>query len=229
MHIFTKTLIENAEENYKAFSKKLIPDTHYEILGIRVPTIKNIAKKYKTETLLIKNFFEEKHFFYEEWFLHGIMINQASTNVADALILLDKFLPFLDNWAICDSTSASLKILKKDKDITLNKIKEWIKSDNPYTIRFAVTVLMNYYLSENTQKIIFEYINSINSDNYYVNMAIAWFYSVALVKCYDQALYYIKEAKLKLFIHNKAIQKAIESYRISDSIKKYLRTLKRKF
>ena len=228
MNVFTQKLIENTDEEYRVFSKKLIPDTRYEILGVRVPVIKRVAGKCRNGEVSGSDVFSKNHSYYEEWFLHGILIEEVCKDINGVFSLLDGFLPRLDNWAVCDSTSASLKIIKKNRSAVLDKIAEWKNSDNPYTVRFAITVLMNYYISETTEDGIFEIVNGIDSDNYYVNTAAAWFYSVALVKCYEKAILFLQNGSLKTVIHNKAIQKAIESFRIADNVKKYLKTLRRK-
>ena len=228
MNIITKELFKSVDKNYCEFSKKLIPDTNYEILGVRVPTIKKIAKKYSTNTKIINDYLFEKHYYYEEWFLHGLLIGLEKRDVEKVLKLLDEFLPYLDNWAICDSTSASLKIIKCNKELFFEKITGYLNSNNPYTVRFAVTLFMNYFLEEQYLEDIFKLINKINSNHYYINMAISWLYSVALVKHYDKTITLFTDNVLSDFIHNKSIQKAIESFRIPQDKKLYLKTLKRK-
>lgn len=224
----TKELFENADENCRLFSLKLIPDTKYRIIGVRVPIIKNIAKKYSANKELIENFLAEEHIYYEEWFLHGTFIDSIKNSVKEVFSRLDFFLPHLDSWSVCDSTSAGLKIVKKHKKLFYEKISEYLKSNNPYTVRFAVTLLMNYYLDDDYCESAFQTVNTINIEHYYVNMAIAWFYSTALIKQYDKAVKYLENGTLSDFVHNKSIQKAVESFRISNDIKDYLRKLKRK-
>ncbi len=224
----TKELFENVDENYRLFSLKLIPDTKYRIIGVRVPIIKNIAKKYSANKELIKSFLDDEHVYYEEWFLHGRFIDDIKTSVEDVFSRLDFFLSHLDSWSVCDSTSAGLKIVKNHKKVFYDKISEYLKSDNPYTVRFAVTLLMNYYLDDDYCESAFRTVNAINTEHYYVNMAIAWFYSTALIKQYDKAVKYLENGTLNDFVHNKSIQKAVESFRISNDVKDYLKKLKRK-
>ncbi len=228
MNIITKELLDNVDKDYRDFAKKLIPDTNYDILGVRVPTIKKIAKKYSINKKLINDYLSEKHCYYEEWFAHGILIGLEKRDVENVLKFLDDFLPYLDNWAICDSTSASLKIIKRNKELFFEKIKGYLNSNNPYTVRFAITLFMNYFLEEQYLENIFKLINNINSNHYYINMAIAWLYSVSLVKHYDKTITMFAGNVLSDFIHNKSIQKAIESFRIPQDKKLYLKTLKRK-
>lgn len=227
MGILTNELFSSQDLNYKIFSKKLIPDTKYPIIGVRAPIIKNIAKKISKNTDLCFDFLSETHIYYEEWLLHGFLLGYIDCEFDLRLQLVDKFLPNIDNWAICDSTVMNLKIFKKYKDITLKKAREWINSDMPYIVRFAIVVFLSYFLTENNFNCeILELVSSITSQNYYVKMAIAWFFSVSLVKQYDNSISYIKNKKLEKFIHNKTIQKAVDSYRISTAQKNFLRKLK---
>ena len=224
MHQITKRLIENIDLTYKDFSKKLIPDTKLKILGVRVPIIKKLAKEYKN-TPTAQAFLSEDHIYYEEWFLHGLLISQIK-DFNKAISLTEEFLPHIDNWGICDSFSASLKIFLKYPHEVYERILTWLKSDRPYVKRFAIVVLLDYFLDSNFDSKILTITSAIISDNYYVNMAIAWLFSVALVKHYNETITFIEQRTLPRFVHNKAIQKAIESFRISQDKKTYLRTLK---
>ena len=222
MSELTEILKEKANDEYAAFTKKLVPDTAYPILGIKLPDIKEIAKRVSPS--VAEDFFNERHVYYEEYMLHGLMI--CGIKNGKVLDVLNDFLPFIDNWAICDSVSASIKKLSKNKDELLTYIKKWLSSDKPYTLRFAIVTLMNYYINDEYLSIANELVLSVKSEHYYVNMAIAWYLSVALVKYYDDTVKIIEKKTLPKFIQNKTISKARESFRISDDKKAYLKTLK---
>ncbi len=223
----TRLLISNSDKDYAEFSKKLTPDTNYKIIGVRVPVIKKIAKIAIKENLA-EEFLTESHAFYEEYFLHGIILGLLKSDNYQFFKCLNDFLPKIDNWAICDGTVAGIKRLKKMPSEALEFAKSCLDSNLPYVKRFGVVTLTTYFLDENFSPNILELVSKIKSENYYVNMAIAWFFSVALVKKYDETLQYLTTNKLSKFIHDKTIQKAIESFRISDEKKTYLRTLKNK-
>ena len=137
---------------------------------------------------------------------------------------VNQFLPYVDNWATCDQMSP--KVFKKNKDKLLDEITGWINSEDTYTIRFGIGMLMTHYLDEDFKPSYMELVSGLRSDEYYVNMMIAWYFATALAKQYDDAVKYIEERKLDDWTHNKAIQKAVESYRITDEQKEYLKTLK---
>ncbi len=227
----TNILMNERNEKYKSFSEKLVPDTNYKILGVNVPTIKRIAKTLalsKNDNELL-NFFCSKHLYYEEYLLHGLLIGYLKKHNLNKIVEhIENFLPYIDNWAICDSTVMNLKIIGKNPDYFLSYIIKWIYNEHFYVKRFAIVSLMSYYLDDNFDSNIINLVSKIKSENYYVNMACAWFFSVALVKQYDQAIDILKKGLLSNFIHNKTIQKAIESFRIPQTTKDYLKSLKRK-
>lgn len=222
----TDILVKNSEKDYKIFSEKLIPDTKYEILGVRVPKIKKIAKDLVKNKYDFSCYLSTKHHFYEEYFLHALLIANASEDIDYIFKLVDEFLPYLDNWAICDSMVANLKIFNIHPQKVLHKVKKWLNSDNAYSIRFSIVVLLNYFLDKNYFNGVYALLSQVKSNNYYVNMALAWFYSVAIVKQYDDAIVILQEKRLNKFIHNKTIQKCSESFRVNNEIKKYLKSLK---
>ncbi len=219
-------LLNDADEKYKNFHQKLIPTNTYPIIGVRVPIINKIAKNILKEKDVVLNFFNTKHTYYEEYFLHGILIGLSKFDLNTTLKLLDDFLPYINNWAICDSLVSSLKIFKKYREEIFPRVKKWLNSKHEYTVRFAIVVLLNYFLDDCFISQVLNLIKSINHESYYVNMATAWLISVALVKQYEKTLPLLEEKSLPNFIQNKAIQKAIESFRISDFNKSYLKTLK---
>ena len=214
-------LFLNKDAKYEEFSKKLIPDTAYPIIGVRVPVIKNIAKKATLDDAL--RFISEKHVYYEEFMLHGLLINKFDKDTAYSL--LEEFIPFIDNWAICDSLATSLKKLSKDKKTLLTHIKEWLKSSRTYTVRLGIVLLLAYFITDEN---IFEansLVLTVNSEEYYINMAIAWYFSFALIKQYDIAVKIVESKILPKFVQNKTISKARESFRLSEEKKAYLKTL----
>jgi len=221
MNGISAQLFKNKDEKYKFFLQKLVPDTKLEIIGVRVPIIKNVVKNNNSPEI-IEEFLAQKHTFYEEWMAHGIAIGWHVKEIERVFCCLDEFLDYLDNWAICDSTVSALKIFNKYPEQVLGKVKVWLSSDKPYIVRFAVVVLLNYFLDRNFSPDILLLVQNTRSNNYYVDIAIAWFYSVALIKQYKYTIDIIEHKTLPRFIQNKTIQKAKESFRINQNIKKYL-------
>ena len=222
---FSSILKSLSESDYRNFTRKLVPNTNYEIIGVRVPKIKNLAKQYKNSTEAIE-FLNAPHNFYEEYFLHGLFLGYFSNDINTVLKRVDEFLPYLDNWAICDSTVANLKIFAKHKELLFAKLNDYIFSNNPYTVRFAIVTLLNYFLCDDYYRKAIDLVIKVKSEHYYVNMAIAWFFSIALIKRYDYTILFIKNKELSKFCHNKSIQKAIESFRIDRKTKQILKDLK---
>lgn len=224
MEIITKILFENQDLEYRDFNSKLIPNiSKVKIIGVRIPIIRKIAKEIKDNSYIEEFLNELPHKYQEENILHGILLSMYK-DIDILLDELDKFLVYVDNWAITDIISP--KIFKKYPDKVYNKIKMWINSGDEYTIRFGIVSLLQFYLDNNFTLDILEIVSKIKSNYFYVNMAIAWFYSFALIKQYDTTIKYFEDKKLDKWIHNKSIQKAIESYRISKERKEYLRKLK---
>lgn len=213
------------DKKYKEFEVKLTPGIDINnVIGVRVPDVRSIAKElYKSNDY--KDFLDTlPHLYFDEYMLHGLiisLINDYDTCVKE----LDRFLPYVDNWAVCDITSP--KIFKKHHDKLIKDIKRWVKSNHLYTKRFGVGMLMGHYLDEDFKEEYLKIPASIKSSEYYMNMMIAWFYATALAKKWDETIKYLKENKLSVWVHNKTIQKAIESFRISPEQKEYLKTLKR--
>ncbi len=225
MHNFTKELFKFSDKNYKEFSCKLIPDTNREIIGVRAPKLKSFAKSLDINSKETIDFLSLTHTYHEEFLLHGLLLSY----IKDIDLLLNKlkdFMPFIDNWAVCDSTTMTLKLLKKHPEKALNFTKECLNSSLPYTVRFGIVCLLSYFLDDNFNSEILSLALSVKSDNYYVNMGLAWFYSVALVKQYQQTIPILEQRILPKFVHNKSIQKAVESFRITAQTKNYLKTLK---
>ena len=219
-------LLENRDEKYADFNARLIPNIERSrILGVRMPILRKIVKSNYTE--LEENGFlkELPHRYQEENLIHGIMISEIR-NLKLCIRELDRFLPFVDNWAVCDTISP--KIFKKYKKELIEKIKEWSQSDKTYTCRFGVEMLMTHFLDEDFKKEYLEMVANIHSEEYYVKMVIAWFFATALAKQWDYAVIYLEDNRLDVWVHNKTIQKARESLRILEDKKGYLKGLKRK-
>lgn len=223
-NVILKELWNLQDKEYRDFQKKLVPDTKLEIIGVRVPLLRKLAKNIKKEEYVVDFFNSLPHKYYDECMLHSILISLMD-DYDEVVHNMDKFLPYIDNWAVCDILSP--KIFKKNTDKLYEKINIWLSSKDAYTIRFAVVTMINFYLDENFENKHIKLIENIKSDNYYVNMSRAWYFSYALIKQYDDTIKLIEEKKLDKFTHNKSIQKAIESYRLSDERKKYLKTLKK--
>ena len=221
-----KELFSRQDKEYMKFLSKLTPNVSEDtIIGVRIPEIRKLAKK------LVKNneyedFLKElPHKYYDENLLHGAIISEIK-NFENCIQLLDNFLPFIDNWAVCDTISP--KIFKKHKKELIEKIKEWSQSDKTYTCRFGVEMLMTHFLDEDFKKEYLEMVANIHSEEYYVKMVIAWFFATALAKQWDYAVIYLENNRLDVWVHNKTIQKARESLRILEDKKGYLKRLKRK-
>lgn len=220
-------LLSNSDKKFREFNKKLVPDTSYEMIGIKLPVLKNLAKAIAKDEELSAVFLKEEHHYYEEWFLHGLIIAYKKENISKLLTKLEAFMSRIDNWAICDSVVASLKIFKKDEATALDFVHKQILSDNVYAVRFGIVTLLDYFMKDDYLDEILELTLPLETEEYYINMALAWLYSVMLVKYYDFTIKVFESRLIKNdFVHNKAIQKARESYRISDEKKEYLRTLK---
>ncbi len=217
-------LFKLQDKDYKEFQSKLIPNINCEsIIGVRTPDLKELAKRmYKDNNY--SSFLEElPHTYYEENQLHGFILGMVK-DYDECIGLVNKFLPYIDNWSTCDQTVP--KSFIKNKDLLINEIKKWIKSEKTYTIRFGVGMLMRAYLDEDFKEEYLDMVSKIRSNEYYVNMMIAWYFATALTKQYDSAIKYIENNRLDTWVHNKTIQKAVESYRISKEEKNYLKSLK---
>ena len=220
-------LLKNQDLQYKQFHSSLMPTINSEVvIGIKVPILRNytkeLLKKYDIQSFV--PFFKDlPHQYYEENNIHAFLIEKIN-NYDECLFQLEQFLPYIDNWATCDMLNP--KVFSKNKDKLLKKINEWIKSSHTYTIRFGIGMLMRYFLDKDFNSSYLELVYSIKSEEYYVNMMKAWFFATALAKQYDATLPIIQNKKLDIWTHNKAIQKAIESFRVPAEHKQYLKTLK---
>ncbi|WP_368293051.1 DNA alkylation repair protein [Dehalobacter sp. TBBPA1] len=219
-----RRLFELQDLKYKEFACKLMPTVNPEnVIGVRTPDLRKLAREF-SKTPEASEFLKIlPHAYYEENNLHGFLI-ETIRDYDTAVAAVDEFLPYIDNWATCDLISP--KIFKKRLPELYEKIKVWLVSGRTYTVRFGIGMLMRFYLDDDFQPEMLELVAVIRSDEYYINMMIAWYFATALAKQYEAVLPYIQEQRLEKWTHNKAIQKAIESYRIGDEAKAYLRTLK---
>lgn len=221
----TEELFSLRDEAYHAFHKKLIPTVPEEkIIGVRTPALRAYAKALSKRPEVYDFLQELPHEYYEEYNLHGALLSHLYKDVESYLIELEKLLPYVDNWATCDMIGP--KVFKKNLPLVYNYVKKWIASGETYTIRFGIVTLLGYFLEEGFEKEMLDLAAGIRSEEYYVKMAVAWYFSMALVKQYDATIPYIEGKVLPQWTHNKAIQKAVESYQISKEIKEYLKTLK---
>lgn len=216
-------LFKLQDKKYRELQIKILPNlVSYTIIGVRTPDLRGIAKEIVKGDY--SSFLEElPHKYFDENQLHAFIVSEIK-DYDECISYVNKFLPFVDNWATCDQMSP--KVFKKNTDRLLDEIKVWIKSGDTYTIRFGIGMLMQYYLDDKFDSKYLEMVSKIRSDEYYVNMMIAWYFATALAKQYDSALPFILNHKLDTWTHNKTIQKAIESYRITSEQKDYLRSLK---
>ncbi|MBR6681428.1 MAG: DNA alkylation repair protein [Clostridia bacterium] len=209
------------EEEYKNFSSALMPTVDkIRVIGIRTPILRKMAKKLADYDDFLADL---PHKYYEENNLHAFLI-EREVNFDICIQRLEAFLPYVDNWATCDCMKP--KVLKKHPDQLLVYVKKWMASDHVYTIRYGINLLMSFYLDENFEEEYLKTVSEIESDEYYVNMMRAWFFATALAKQYETTLPYIENRELDTWTHNKTVQKAIESYRITKEQKEYLKTLK---
>ena len=219
-----KRLFEMQDTGYRDFHARLIPTVKKEkIIGIRTPMLRKFAKEFgKTEEseMFLKAL---PHQYYEENNLHGLLIEQIR-DYDKCLEELERFLPYIDNWATCDLPA--LHMMKKHRDIFIREIYRWIGSDKPYIIRFGISMLMRHYLDEGFKTEYPEKVAAIRSEEYYVNMMRAWYFATALAKQYEKILPFLEEQRMDIWTHNKTIQKSIESYRITQEQKDHLRTLR---
>ena len=210
--------------SYADFQAKLTPNIPRDLfIGVRVPEARKLAKRIIGEPETFKFLRDLPHKYYDENMLHGLLISEMKDY--DACIeAVDEFLPYVDNWAVCDIMSP--KIFKKNKKALLEKIKEWSKSEEEYTCRFGLEMLMSHFLDDDFKPEYLEIPLSVNNDEYYVKMMIAWFFATALAKEWDATIKQIEDQRLDTWTHNKAIQKARESKRITPNQKEYLKSLK---
>ena len=219
-----KELFALCDEWYKGFQCKLMPTVDADkVIGIRTPALRNFARQIK-DTPEAKAFLANlPHKFYEENNLHGFLI-EFIRDYDECIAALDRFLPFVDNWATCDSINP--KVFAKYPDRLIEDVKRWLSSEDVYTVRFGLKTLMNHFLDKNFKSEYLQLAAKTPTEEYYLSMMTAWYFATALAKQYDAALPVILERRLDRVTHNRTIQKAVESYRITPDQKEFLKTLK---
>ena len=219
-----RKLYDLQDLKYRDMQIKIIPTVEPEsVIGVRTPELKSIAKDILKDGNY-KGFLEElPHRYFEENQLHAFIISGIK-DLNECMEDLETFLPYVDNWATCDQMSP--KIFKKHKDVLFSHIKEWVNSAKTYAVRFGVGMLMEHFLDDDFDPLYPELVAKLRSEEYYVNMMIAWYFATALAKQYESILPFIEEKRLDDWTHNKAIQKSLESRRITEEQKLYLKSLK---
>lgn len=216
---------------YGDFHSKLVPGLARErIIGVRTPALRKLAAELsgcEEGRALARDFLAcLPHQYYEENNLHGLLIGRLAQDAAEALALTDRFLPYVDNWATCDLLPP--KIFQKDLPLVRKTITPWLASGQTYRVRFAIVTMLSFMLEKEFAPDDLTLLANLQTEEYYINMAIAWYYSFALIKQYEQTIGIFEAQSLGKWVHNKSIQKALESYRIPPERKEYLRSLRRK-
>lgn len=224
-HSIREQLFQLQDTEYKQFQSRLMPTIDSDsIIGIRTPVLRKFAKEICGTPEAEEFLASQPHSYYEENNLHMFLLEQRR-DYAKLIEELDIFLPQVDNWATCDGMCP--KIFKKHTQELIGEIRRWTASEKTYTIRFGVGMLMRFYLDDRFSPEYLELAAGIVSEEYYVRMMVAWYFATALAKQYEAAVPFIEQHRLDAWTHNKTIRKSIESYRVSDEHKAYLRTLKR--
>ncbi len=212
------------DAKYRDFQAKLIPTVEPEtVIGVRTPQLRKYAGVLLKRDDVQEFLNDLPHKYFDENQLHAFIISGIK-DYGRCMSEVERFLSYVDNWATCDQMSP--KVFKKHRPELLIKIKEWISSGETYTIRFGLGMLMEHFLDDDYDPQYPEMVSKVRSDEYYVNMMTAWYFATALAKQYESVLPFIEDKKLDAWTHNKAIQKAVESYRITDEQKSYLKSLK---
>ena len=217
-------LLAMRDLSYRDFTAKLIPNVEKErVIGIRTPVLRAFAKDFAGEQEAAEFLRALPHFYLEENHLHGFLIERIR-DYGECVAALNAFLPYIDNWATCDCIGPVC--FKKNHARLIGDARRWLDSGRLYTGRFAVRMLMNHFLDEDFRPEYLDWVAGIETEEYYLRMMQAWYFATALAKQYNAALPYIEQKRLEPWTHNKAIQNSVESYRVSDERKAYLRTLR---
>ena len=217
-------LFRMQDKDYALMQTKIIPTVAADrIIGVRTPALRTFAKSLYKDSDIDAFLSSVPHQYFDEDQLHAFILS-LEKNFDKCISEVDAFLPYIDNWATCDQLSPG--VFKKEPEKLLPYIQSWIKSDRTYTVRFAIGMLMQHFLDEKFDVKYADMAAEVRSEEYYVNMMIAWYFATALAKQYELILPYLEEKRLDDWVHNKAIQKSVESYRITDEQKAYLKTLK---
>jgi len=217
-------LISYQDEKYRDFQSKLVPNIDKKtIIGVRTPQMRKIVKEIFGTTEATTFLQVLPHQYYEENIIHFFLISKIK-DFNECVKEVEKFLPYIDCWPVCDQ--ATPIVFKKNHNKLLPLIKKWIDSNHIYTARFGIRMLMNEFLNDDFKEEYLEWVSSKTSDDYYLKMMMAWFFATALAKQYNATIKYIENKKLDSWIHQKTIQKALESYRVSDEHKGYLKKIR---
>lgn len=219
-----KELFALQDEKYRDFQVKLIPTVDPgAMIGVRTPELRKFAKQLVKDPSVHEFLKELPHYYFDENQLHAFILSEMK-DFELCIGEVCRFLPFVDNWATCDQLSP--KVFKKHRPELLAYIKGWLDSEHTFTVRFAMGMLMQHFLDEDFDPVYPEMVSQVHSEEYYINMMAAWYFATALAKQWDAVLPYLENRRLDPWTHNKTIQKAIESYRITDEQKAFLRTMK---
>lgn len=219
-------LFKNQDLKYREFTLKLTPNLDYNsVIGVRVPILKRIVKNLTFEEK--RTFINDlPHKYFEEDMIHAIILSDYSNDIDEVILKIKEFLPYMNSWNVTDSLKP--KIFKKYSNEVFVFLKEVIQNENIYSVRYGIVSMLYFYLDDNFNDDVLNVILDIDSDEYYIKMALAWFYSFGLIKHYEVFIKIFEKKNLDKWVHNKSIQKAIESYRISEDKKNYLRSLRTK-
>ena len=220
----SERLMACGSEKYRDFQSKLVPNIPKEtILGVKTPDMRKIAKDIKGTKEAEMFLAQLPHRYFEENLVHFFLI-AAIRDFDECAKAVEAFLPYVDCWPVCDQ--ASPKVFAKNHKKLLPLIRKWIGSEHVYTARFGIRMLMNEFLGEDFKPEYLEWVASVPGEDYYVRMMVAWYFATALAKKYEESVVYVEDHRLDPWTHKKTIQKAIESFRVSDAHKDYLRTLR---
>ena len=223
-----KALFAKQNLKFKAFHSKLIPTTDAKsIIGVRTPDLRAIAKEFANHPDVEEFLVTLPHKYYDENQIHAFILSLIK-DYDDCVSHIDAFLPYVDNWATCDQMRPKVFAKAANRKRLLKDVERWMKAPvtDVYTVRFGIETLMSFFLDDDFDPKFLKWVSKIRSEEYYLNMMVAWFFATALAKQYEAALPFIEKRVLDAWTHNKTIQKAIESYRITDEQKAYLKTLK---
>lgn len=219
-----RELFRLKDEKYRDFQGALIPTVPRDrVIGVRTPDLRRMAKEFSRREGIKEFLADLPHGYFDEDQLHAFLLCEIR-DLDECLTAVEAFLPFVDNWATCDQLSP--KAFAKRPSALLPAIERWLSSDLTFTVRFGVGMLMRYFLDDRFEECFLEKVASLRTEEYYINMMVSWYFATALAKQYEQTVPYLERRKLSPFVHAKCIQKAVESYRISEEKKVYLKSLK---
>ena len=224
-HDISTHLLSLRDDKYGDFHASLIPNVLRErIIGIRMPVLRAFVKELSKDESAVAQFIATlPHHYLDEYTLHALLVAEIR-DFPTAMAECERLMPYIDNWAVCDVFSP--KAFSKDRNTLYGRCLQWLQSDRTYTVRFGIVTLMRHFLDKDFRHDVLDRVSAIRSDEYYINMAVAWFFCDALIKQWDSALPYLEQHRLNPWTHNKTISKCIDSFRIAPERKEYLRTLK---